>query len=81
MNFKRGANAVHKNDEKLELAKVVEKCKHQCNEEVEKNHWKTKYDYRQKRHVAVKPKWGFHSKVVREFYTDMKDVPYDYPDF
>ena len=35
MNFKRGANAVYKNGEKLELAKVVEKCKKQYDEEVE----------------------------------------------
>ena len=40
-----------------------------------------KRDYRRKRHVAVKPKWGFYSKAVREFYTDMKDVPNDHPDF
>ena len=42
MNFKRGANAVYKNDEKLELAKVVEKYKKQYDEEVEKNHGKKK---------------------------------------
>ena len=81
MNFKRGANAVYKNDEKLELAKVVEKYKKQYDEEVEKNHGKTKYDYRLKRHVSVKPKWDSYSKTVREFYTDMKDVPNDHPDF
>ena len=55
MNFKQGANAVYKNDEKLELAKVVEKYKKQYDEEVEKNHGKTRYNYRRKRHVAVKP--------------------------
>ena len=81
MNFKRGANAVNKNDEKLELAKVLEKCKKQYDEEVEKNHGKTKCDNRRKRHVAVKPKQGFYSKAVRKFYTDMKDVPNDHPDF
>ena len=81
MNFKRGANAVYNNDEKLELVKVVQKCKKQYDEEVEKNHGKTKYNYRRKRHVAVKPKWGFYSKAVREFYTDTKDVPNDHPDF
>ena len=57
MNFKRGANAVYWNDEKLELAKVAEKYKKQCDEEIEKSHGKTKYDYRRKKHVAVKPKW------------------------
>ena len=29
----------------------------------------------------MKPKWGFYLKAVREFYTDMKDVPNDHPDF
>ena len=81
MNFKQGANAVYKNDEKLGLAKVVEKYKKQYDEEVEKDHGKTIYNYRRKRHVAVKPKWGFYLKAVREFYTDMKDVPNDHPDF
>ena len=64
MNFKRGANTVYKNEKKLELAKVVEKYKKQYNEEVEKNYGKTKYDYRRKRQVAVKPKLGFCWKVV-----------------
>ena len=40
MNFKQGANAVYKNDEKLELAKAVEKYKKQYDEEVEQNHGK-----------------------------------------
>ena len=65
----------------MKLAKVVEKYKKQCDEEVEKNHdEKTKCNYRRKRHVAVKPEC-FYSKAVREFYTDMKDVPTDHPDF
>ena len=41
MNFKRRANAVYKNNEKLELAKIVEKYKKQYDEEVEKHHGKT----------------------------------------
>ena len=36
MNFKRGANAVYKNDEKLELVKVVEKYKKLYDEEIDK---------------------------------------------
>ena len=36
MNIKRAANAVYKNDEKLELAKVVEKYKKLYDEEIEK---------------------------------------------
>ena len=65
MNFKRRANAVYKNNEKLELAKIVEKYKKQYDEKVEKHHGKTKYGYKQKRHIAVKPKWGFYSKGVQ----------------
>ena len=81
MNFQRGANPLYKNDEKLELAKAVGKHKKQYDEKVEKGHGKTKYDYRRKRHVVVKPKWSFYSKAMREFYTGMKDVPNDHPDF
>ena len=65
----------------MELAKVVEKYKKNYDEKVEKNHGKAKYYNRRKRHVAEKPKWGFYSKAVREFYTDMKDVRNDHPDF
>ena len=65
----------------MELAKIVGKYKKKHDEEVEKNHGKTKCDYGRKRQVAVKPKWGFYSKAMREFYTDVKDVPNDHPDF
>ena len=67
MNFKRGANDIYKNDEKLELAKTVEKYK--------------RLYYKRKRHVAITPKWGFYSNAVREFYADMEDVSNDNPDF
>ena len=60
---------------------VVEKYKKQHDEEVEKNHGKTKHDYGRERHVAAKPKWDFYPKAVREFYTDMNDVPNYHPDF
>ena len=81
MNFQRGANPLYKDDEKLELAKAVGKYKKQYDEKVKKGHGKTKYDYRRKRHVVVKPKWSFYSKAMREFYTGMKDVLNDHPDF
>ena len=81
MNFKREAKDIYKNDEKLELAKTVEKCKRQYDEEVEKNREKTKYDYKRKKHFAIKPKSGFYSKAVREFYADMKNVSNNDPDF
>ena len=45
MKFNRGVNAVYNNDEKLELAKVVEQYNKQYDEEVEKNHGKTKHNY------------------------------------
>ena len=81
MNFKRGAKDLYTNDEKLKLVKVVEKYKRLYEEEVEKNHGKTKYDFKRKKHVEIKPMWGFYSRAVREFYVDMKSVPNDNTDF
>ena len=46
MNLKRGANCIYKNDEKLELAVTVKKCKRPYDEEVEKNLRKIKDDYK-----------------------------------
>ena len=73
--------ASHTPCQNLGSATVVEKYKKQHDEEVEKNHGKTKYDYGRKRHVPAKPKWDFYSIAVREFYTDMNDVPNYHPDF
>ena len=28
-----------------------------------------------KEHVAIKPTWGLVAPAVREFYTDLKDIP------
>ena len=42
MNIKRGANAVYKNDEKLALAKVVEKYKKLMTKRQKKKSWENK---------------------------------------
>ena len=65
----------------MDLAKTMEKYKGLYNEEVENNRGKTKYDERQKRHVVVRAKWGFHTEAVREFYADLKDALNVNPDF
>ena len=38
------------------------------------NKGKTKYDYKRKRHVPIKPLTGFIAKAERQFYGDLKDV-------
>ena len=58
----------------LELAELVEKTKEEYDLEVEKNKGKTKYDYRRKRHVPIKPSTGFIVKAVRQFYGDLKNA-------
>ena len=39
---------------------------------------KTRYDYKRKRHVPIKPKRRFLTTVVWEFYSDLADVKHDY---
>ena len=48
--------------------------KKECNLEVKKNKGKTKYDYKRKRHVPIKPSTGFIVKAARQFYGDFKDA-------
>ena len=66
--------------EKKELGEFVAKHKDQYNEEVRALAGKTAYDYRRKRHVAMKPKQGFLVAAVRNFYTDLKKVKHDNPE-
>ena len=54
MNFKRGVNAVYNNDEKLELAKVVEQYNKQYDEEVEKKSWENKAQLQTKKTCCSK---------------------------
>ena len=66
--FKRKDRSSYSNQEKLELAELVEKLKEEYDLEVEKNKGKTKYDYKRKHHVPIKPSTGFIAKAVRQFY-------------
>ena len=79
--FKRKDRSTYSNQEKLELAELVEKLKEECDLEVEKNKGKTKYDYKRKRHVPIKPSTGFIAKAVRQFYGDLKDAKNNDVDF
>ena len=38
---------------------------------------KTHYDYKRRKHVAIKPKQGFLATAVREFYRDFADMKHD----
>ena len=74
-SFKRKDRSSYSNQEKLELAELVEKMKEEYNLEVEKqNKGKTKYDHKRKRHVPIKPSTGFITKALRQFYGDLKDA-------
>ena len=42
--------------------------------EAEKHKGKTKYDYKRKRHVPIKPSTGIIAKTVRQFYGDLKNA-------
>ena len=79
--FKRKDRSSCSNQEKLELAELVEKLKKEYDLEVEKNKRKTKYDYKRKRHVPIKPSTGFIGKAVRQFYGDLKDAENNDVDF
>ena len=79
--FKRKDRSSYSNQEKLELAELVEKLKEEYDLEVEKNKGKTKYDYKRKRHVPIKPSTGFIAKAVRQFYGDLKDAKNNDVDF
>ena len=52
---------------------MVEKYKKEYNNEVRKTH----YDYKQKKHVPIKPNQGFLPTAIREFYSDLTDVKHD----
>ena len=49
--------------------------------EIKRNKGRTKYDYKRKKHVPIKPKCGYLAKAVREFYTDLAVVAKNDPIF
>ena len=59
--------------EKEELLTIIRKNKLIYDEES----GSTYFDAKRKKHVSKKPKEGFTSKSVREYYLDLKDVPGD----
>ena len=70
MRFERDKEA-YTNEERLELAELVNKYKQEYDAECEANKGKTKWDSRRKKHVPIKPKRGFVARAVREFYSDL----------
>lgn len=81
MSFKRGMKNIYSNDEKLQLAELVEKYKIEYDTEVENNRGKLKYDLKRKKYVPIRPTWGYISRAVREFYVDLKDCASNDPSF
>ena len=64
--------------EKKELAsKLVEKHKKEYDKVVKALQGKIHYTYKRKKHVPIKPKQGFLSTAVWEFYSDLADVKRD----
>ena len=56
--FIRGDKKRYSNEEKLALAELVKSCKEEYDAEVQRNQGKTKYDYKRKKHVPIKPTKG-----------------------
>ena len=81
MNFKRSEKESYSNEEKLALGELVCKYHEGYEAEIKRNKSKTKYDYKHKKHVPLKPKCGYLAKAVREFYTDLADVANNDPVF
>ena len=73
-SFKRKDRSSYSNQEKLELAELVEKMKEEYDLEVEKNKGKTKQDHKRKWHVPIKPSTRFIAKAVRQFCGDLQDA-------
>ena len=73
-SFKRKDRSSYSNQEKLELAELVEKMKEEYDLEVEKNKGKTKQDHKRKWHVPIKSSTRFIAKAVRQFYGDLQDA-------
>ena len=66
MKFER-VKETYTNEEKLELAELVEKYKREYDAVCENNKGKTKWNSRRKKHVPIKPTRGFVARAVREF--------------
>ena len=82
MNIKIGKTFVRGKEkyslvQKKELGELLEKYKKEYNKEVKALQGKTRYDYKRKKHVPIKPKQGFLPTVVSEFYSDLAGVKHN----
>ena len=73
------ANEKYSLAEKMELGELVNKYKEEYDKELKDLEGKTSYDYKRKKHVPMKPKQGFLTAAVRNFYTDLLKVKHDDP--
>ena len=53
------------------------KYKEDYDKELQNLEGKTLYDYKQRKHVPMKPKQGFLATTVREFYTNLSEVKHN----
>ena len=54
--------------EKKELGELVEKYKKECDKDVKALQGKTHYNYKQKKHIPIKPKQGFLAEQLFESF-------------
>ena len=82
LNIKMGKTFVsckekYRKTKKKELGELVEKYKKEYVKKVKVLKGKIHYDYKQKKHVQIKPKQEFLATAVRTFYGDSADVKHD----
>ena len=65
--------------EKKQLGELISNHKEKYDKELKELKGKTRYDYKRKKHVPMKPKQGFIAAAVRQFYTDLSKVKHDNP--
>ena len=63
--------SIYYKKKKKNLEELVEKLKKEYDEEVKTMDGKTRYDYKTKKHVPIKPKQDFSVAALRKFYTDL----------
>ena len=67
------------NKDKLALGELLEKYKKEYDAEVKSMEGKTVWDNKRKKHVPVKPKWGYLARSAREFYSNLKNAKHNDP--
>ena len=79
--FSRDEKSSYSNEERLQLAELVEQFKKKHLKEKEALEGKTRYAKKRKKHVPVVTHSNFVAKAVRKFYSDLLDKPNDDPQF